>query len=104
MRKQLGLSQEALAEITGVDQKTISDYEVGKGNPTANSISGLADALNTSADYLLGRTNDPTPPLPNSPGQLARKESRVIELWRQGKLAQAASLILNDEPELTANR
>ena len=95
-RKRLNLSQDALGELVGVDQKTISDWEAGNGNPTSNSIEKLADALDTSADFLLGRTDDPTPPKPKVRGELVNKERLVIELWREGRIAEAASVMLND--------
>jgi transcriptional regulator with XRE-family HTH domain len=95
-RKKLGYSQESLAAAAGVDQASISLIETGKGNPTAGVLFSLADVLDTSVDYLLGRTDDPTPPMSNSPDHFARKELRVIELWRDGKKAEAAALILTD--------
>lgn len=96
LRRTKHLTQEALAADVEVDQSRISDYERSKENPTAPTLEKLAKALDTSVDYLLGLTDDPTPPLSNSPGTFARKELRVIELWREGKNSEAAMLILSD--------
>lgn len=96
LRKTYGYSQEELAYLVGIDQKAISDYETGKGNPTASSLKGLADVLKTSIDFLTDRTDDPTPPISEAPDHLERKEKMVIELWREGKRAEAAALILTD--------
>lgn len=62
-RKQLGLSQEELAEIIGSNQKQISKYETGKNDPTGDVLIALAEALDTTVDYLLGRTGIPDRPL-----------------------------------------
>lgn len=96
LRKTLGLSQEELAEAVAIDQTQISDYERSKGNPTASSLVGLADALGTSADYLLGRTDDPTPLSHNSPQILKPKERLVIEKWRSGEVTEAIKIMLGE--------
>lgn len=62
-RKALSLSQEDLAEVIGTNQKQISKYETGKNDPTGDVLIALADALDTTVDYLLGRTNTPDRPL-----------------------------------------
>jgi ribosome-binding protein aMBF1 (putative translation factor) len=45
LRKQLGLSQSALAERSGIDQADISRIERGVGNPTWNTVRALTRAL-----------------------------------------------------------
>lgn len=47
-------SQEALADIVGVDRVTISYYEKGDRKPDIDVFIKIADALNVSYDYLLG--------------------------------------------------
>lgn len=56
-REQLGLSQKALAEKTGVVQQTIAGYETGSRKPDSDIINVLADVLECSTDYLLGRAD-----------------------------------------------
>lgn len=48
-----GLTQDALARLSGVPRSTISNVESGEGNPTLHVISALADALRLSIDELL---------------------------------------------------
>lgn len=96
LRRAKHLTQEELAAAAEVDQSRISDYERSKENPTAPTLEKLAKALDTSVDYLLGLTDDPTSPSSSSPGSFARKELRVIELWREGRNNEAAMLILSD--------
>ena len=44
-RETLKLSQENLAELSGVGLRTLKHFESGKGNPTANTLEKLADVL-----------------------------------------------------------
>lgn len=54
-REQLKLSQAALAEKVCVTQQIIAAYEKGVRKPNCDIVAALADALECSADYLLGR-------------------------------------------------
>ena len=62
MREDHDLSQKELADILGIDQRVYSNYETGKRRIPVNLLVLLADHYKTSTDYLLGRTNDPSPP------------------------------------------
>lgn len=63
-RKALRLSQTELGRRIGVTKQTISNYETGAREPDFEMVDKLADALNTSFSYLVGGTDDPTPPEP----------------------------------------
>ena len=54
LREDLDLRQIDVANATGIDQKTLSNYETGKTNPDSYSIIKLADFFKVSTDYLLG--------------------------------------------------
>lgn len=41
----LKVNQEMLAELSGVGLRTLKQFESGKGNPTLQTMSKLADAL-----------------------------------------------------------
>ena len=56
LREDMDLRQSDLAEKTGIDQRTISNYETGKTMPDAYALIMLADFFNVSIDYLLCRT------------------------------------------------
>ncbi len=58
LREDMDLRQLDVANATGIDQKTLSNYETGKTNPDSYAISKLADFFNVSADYLIGRDTD----------------------------------------------
>jgi transcriptional regulator with XRE-family HTH domain len=50
-----GLSQAELAAATGLNPTAINHFEKGRRTPHIRNLVLLADALNTSADVLLGR-------------------------------------------------
>ena len=58
-RRDLGLSQKALAARCGFPYQVISGLERGRQSIYAERLGILADALEVSADWLLGRTNAP---------------------------------------------
>lgn len=56
LREDRDLRQIDVSNATGIDQKTLSNYETGKTNPDSYAIIRLADFFGVSTDYLLGRT------------------------------------------------
>ncbi len=60
-RQAKGLSQAALAETVGTRQSQISRNENGRRLPDSETLCRLADALELTTDYLMGRTDDPDP-------------------------------------------
>lgn len=57
LRKAKHMTQVRLGIEVGVSQETISGYEIGKAVPPADMLIKLADTLETSVDYILGRTD-----------------------------------------------
>jgi transcriptional regulator with XRE-family HTH domain len=56
LRKQKKLSQDNLARLANIPYNTLVKIESGKSNnPTFETLSKLADALNISIDELVGR-------------------------------------------------
>ena len=55
-----GLTAKKVSSDTGISTGNISDWKSGRSMPTANKLVILADYLECSVDYLLGRTDDPT--------------------------------------------
>ena len=54
LRKAKGLRQADVARETCIDQKTLSNYEIGRTNPDSYAIVQLAEFFGVTADYLLG--------------------------------------------------
>jgi transcriptional regulator with XRE-family HTH domain len=53
LRLKRGLSQEALAEESGLSRRTIQRIELGESNPNGDSLKRLANALQVNADELI---------------------------------------------------
>jgi len=62
-RKAAGLTMDELALIynqhfkSGINKSTISKYENNRQNPMTKVVSNLAEILNVSTDYLLGKSD-----------------------------------------------
>lgn len=58
LREDRDLRQIDVAMATGIDQKTLSNYETGRTNPDSFAIVKLAKFFNVSTDYLLCYGNE----------------------------------------------
>lgn len=96
MREANHLTQEELAERIGVATLQINRYENSKNLPSGEIVAKLATALNTSADYLLGLTDDETPVDLLKSG-LKPNERAAINAWRRGEKYEAIRVIVSDE-------
>lgn len=57
LRKQKGLTQEAVAESAGVTKQAVNKYEKGKMIPNGIVLVDIADKLGTTCEYLVkGKT------------------------------------------------
>ncbi len=54
LREDRDLRQCDVAAATGIDQRTLSNYETGKTNPDSYAIIKLAEFFGVTCDYLLG--------------------------------------------------
>lgn len=59
-RIEAGYTQANVAEITGISQSKISQYERGNLEPNLENLATLAQFYNTSLNWLLGVTIEPT--------------------------------------------
>lgn len=69
----------SLAVELEVSQEAISQYISGKIYPKTLTIIKMAKILNTSADYLLGLTDNPTP----NNIKLNEKENHLVDNYRK---------------------
>ena len=58
-REDKKLSQTELAEKAGFQPSAISHFETGKRSPSFANLKKLADGLEITVDYLLGRSEEP---------------------------------------------
>ena len=61
IREDRDFTQKFVCEKILCDQSLYSKYELGKREVPLHIIVRLADLYETNIDYLLGRTDDPTP-------------------------------------------
>ena len=64
LRKEKALTQAAIGKYFNISGAMYSMYETNKRPMSIYMLCRLADLLETSTDYILGRTDDPRPPHP----------------------------------------
>lgn len=81
-RRRAGVSQGELAKRTEMYASDISKMERGRMLPTAPRLRRLAEALDVSADYLLGLTDDPPAAAPSRPVGASRthQDTRAVAI------------------------
>ena len=115
-RKNKKMTQKELARRLGVEQSAISNYEKNFRFPVASVLKELADLLEVSVDYLLGRSEaSPEVSDPHLRGDDHRHPERLKEIseklkalqiqffedLRSGKFEQASALVINHrDPEV----
>ena len=52
-RKAMGLSQEDLAQLTGVSRQSVTKWETGQSAPDLDRLVEVSDVLGVSLDFLL---------------------------------------------------
>jgi transcriptional regulator with XRE-family HTH domain len=78
LRRASGLTQAQLAKLIGVNHTIIAKFEHGFYAPDTQVLCAMAAALNTSIDYLTGRSEQPP--------------SLVVPLWLEPHLEKLSSL------------
>jgi transcriptional regulator with XRE-family HTH domain len=80
LRKGLNLTAKELGAKFNLAESTISGYETGARKPDTETLEKFADFFGVSTDYLLGRTDDPTPPSEKQIDLSELRESAVAYL------------------------
>lgn len=57
LREDNDLKQKEIAAVLGIDQRTYSNYEIGKREIPVHLLIKLAKCYKVSTDYLLGLTD-----------------------------------------------
>ena len=61
LRRSLGMTMKELGSIVGVSEGAISHYETGRREPDHDMLRRIANALNVSVDFLMGRDEPKAP-------------------------------------------
>lgn len=80
LRLQKKWKQKDVANRLGITESAYGFYEQGRREPSHETLQQLADLFEVPLDYLLGRTNDTSPPIskPNSLPPLTPQDERDI--------------------------
>ena len=83
-RNEAGYTQKALATLLNISQQCYSDYENERTEPDLTTLSKIAETLNTSVDYLLGRTDElgTIVPKPSTVSALSEGEETLLRYFR----------------------
>ena len=65
LRKEIGMTQTALAETLGVTKGTVSTWETNSRVPSFETLVKMSDVFMRSSDYIMGRSDDATPTAQN---------------------------------------
>lgn len=91
LRKERGLNQDQLAELASLNRVTVAKYESVRVEPGAHALARIADALEVSADVLLGRSDEvrnvPEAPKTDEAWILARGVDKLPKDQREQALA-----------------
>lgn len=90
LREQSNYTHSELASVLGLGYAQIYRYEAGKTDPSGEILSRIANVFNVSVDYLLGRTDNPTPDV----DFLSDDERKAIVAWRSGHNYEAIKIIV----------
>lgn len=63
LRAKAHKTQAEVAKDVHIHIRSMESYENDTRTPRAEQLCDLADYYNVSVDYLVGRTDDPTPPV-----------------------------------------
>ena len=80
-RKSKDITLQELADKLNTNKSTLSRYENNKREPKLDLIKDLADYLNVSVDYLLGRSN--VKRSENEIKQALENNPDLIQFWEQ---------------------
>ena len=62
LRREAGYTQVTLAETLNVTKGTVSTWETNSRTPNFETLTRLSDLFGRSIDYIMARSDDPTPP------------------------------------------
>lgn len=79
LREQRGLKQQELADILGVKQSTVGNWEAGKREPEINMLVCIAEYFNVSLDNLVLKELKPLLPLYASNIKYLRKRQEITQ-------------------------
>ncbi|XKE96555.1 XRE family transcriptional regulator (plasmid) [Metaplanococcus flavidus] len=94
-RQELNLNQAELAKRAGLQAPSISQYENGIRNPSYEALIKLANALNTTTDYLVSGTKTDQPTSLDGKSKIFLKLFQNLSSSKKEKLMEYALITAN---------
>lgn len=85
LRKQKGLIQQNMADLLNITRSAYNKYEKGKAQPPNEALAKIADFFGVSSDYLLGSTDDPTPPSAKKEAPLPISDRDALKIFAESQ-------------------
>ena len=82
LRREMGVSQQALADAIGLSQQSINHYENHNIEPDIQTLRQMADFFHTSVDYIIGHTDIRDHIEPTTAYHLNEAEADLITRYR----------------------
>lgn len=91
LRKSRGITKKFISESLGRSPALCQDWKQGKSQPSAEQLSRVASLLGTTPAYLLGETDEVSPPAPDELSALLASLREREDMRMLFKLAKDAS-------------
>ena len=83
LRENLKLTQQKLSQLLGISQAAINRYEHGETSINANALLKYANFFDVSADYILGRCDDPQGKKYDYQPEYLKNKFKDTKEWRE---------------------
>lgn len=97
LRSARGLTQQQLADLTGLTRGRLNNYEQGTREPDLVTLQSLADFFQVTTDFLLGRTDttgDFTAETMSKIDQALDEDPELLAFWQETKKRPDLQLFL----------
>lgn len=93
-------TQEKLAAAIGVKRQTVSQWRYGNTFPDVIQLAGIADYFDVSTDFLLGRTDEPSPRIEDKAiydkTGLSPRAIQILEIIKDDGKKKSSERLLNN--------
>lgn len=100
LRLNAKLSQKELADLIGVNQTAVSQWERGATSPKHFQVQKLCQVFQVSDTYLLGTTDATKPPTSKDMSGLTQKQIKILEMMDQMTPEQQDEMVRQAEYQL----
>jgi transcriptional regulator with XRE-family HTH domain len=88
IRRQRGLTQEALAAAVGVSRSAVAQWETGRAGQVTGNLTRVADVLGVHVAVLLGANASRV-----KAGQLSSEEASLLRIFRECRAADRQAIL-----------